>query len=90
MLNRHALQAARSCISLVEQELGVKLRLSHENFFTMTRDYAELTGCSELVEAHNLLATFAGEEPLKVTDQVAATTQTPPSKKRIYRGQIVD
>ena len=51
LLNPQAIQAARQCIRAVEQELGVKLKLSHPDFLSLLQDYCDLTESQALHQA---------------------------------------
>lgn len=62
MLNPAAIGAAKKCINLVEEELGIKLKLSHPEFLSMIGEYAELTESGALSQAFEELAVFAGNQ----------------------------
>ena len=62
MLNAAAIAQARRCIKVVQEELGVKLKLSHPQFLELIVEYVELTDSRELADAYNDLASFAGPE----------------------------
>ena len=62
ILNPKAIQAAKLCIQLVDQELGVKLKLSHPNFLDLLYDYCELTDSEKLTKAFKVLIAMAGAE----------------------------
>lgn len=64
MLNAKAIAAAKKCISVVETELGIKLKLSHPDFLELLVSYAELNDSEELHSALAVLAQFA---PAKVS-----------------------
>ena len=59
MLNAKAITAAKKCISVVESELGIKLKLSHPDFLELLVEYAELNDSQELQSALAVLAQFA-------------------------------
>lgn len=59
MLNAKAISAAKKCIGLVEQELGIKLKLSNPDFLELLADYAELNESPELIKAVTVLAQYA-------------------------------
>jgi len=85
MLNPSAITAARQCILIVQQELNVKLKLSHPQFIEMLQEYAELTD-SEILNASlaSLLAYAKGEvATLKAANMQQATT------KRAQRPAVV-
>lgn len=52
LLNPTAIKAARVCIKAVQEELGVKLTLSHPKFLELLRDYCELTDSEKLKESY--------------------------------------
>ena len=70
MLNAKAIAAARKCISIVDAELDVKLKLSHPDFLELLVDYAELNESNELHAAIAVLAQFA---PANVTASLTGT-----------------
>ena len=55
LLNPTAIKAARICIKAVQEELGVKLTLSHPKFLELLRDYCELTESEKLKESYSQL-----------------------------------
>ena len=59
MLNPTAIAQARSCIAIIKNELGIKLRLSHPQFLQLIFEYIDLTDSEELAEAYNVLASYA-------------------------------
>lgn len=77
MLNPTAISQARSCISIIQDELGVKLKLSHPQFLELIYDYIELTDSQELADAYNVLASFAGSNlpAAKILKPKAAVTE---------------
>ncbi len=62
LLNPKAIQAAKVCIQLVDQELGVKLKLSHPEFLDLLYDYCELTDSDHLTRAFKVLVSMAGAD----------------------------
>ena len=66
MLNLSAINAARNCISIVQRELGVKLKLSHPQFIEMLNEYTELTDNKELKKSLSILLQFSDEVPVAV------------------------
>ena len=48
MLNAQAISAAKRCINAVQQELDIRLTLSHPEFVTLLIEYADLTGSKEI------------------------------------------
>ncbi len=60
LLNRTAIRKAKECIVIIEQELGIRLKLTHPNFLEMIYEYAELTGSPALRGAFIELAEMAG------------------------------
>lgn len=69
MLNPTAIAHARVCITIIQAELGVKLKLSHPQFLEMIKDYIELTDSAELANAYNALVAMAGSELGSVTTE---------------------
>ncbi len=59
MLNPKAIAQARSCIAIVQAELGIKLKLSHPQFLELIVDYIELTDSRELASEYSALSSFA-------------------------------
>lgn len=92
LLNPQAIQAARQCIRAVEQELGVKLKLSHPDFLSLLQDYCDLTESQALhrawqqLQLHREIQTVA-----QATNNVLPLTQlekTTPNNA-IYSGETV-
>ena len=76
MLNPSAITAARNCIHLVQDELGVKLKLSHPQFIEMLQEYAELTDSEELNESLATLLQYAdGDVPTLNSQQDKAVAR---------------
>jgi hypothetical protein len=67
MLNPDAIKQARMCINIIQEELGVKLKLSHPEFLNMINDYVDLTESVELEMAYRNLLQFDGEGKGKKT-----------------------
>ena len=59
LLNAAAIAAAKQCIQAIEEELGVKLKLSHPQFLEMIQQYCELTDSAALQQSYNNLKQFA-------------------------------
>ena len=59
MLGVKAVAAAKACISVVEHELNVRLRLSHPNFLQQLSEFAALTDSVELKRSIVQLAQYA-------------------------------
>lgn len=70
LLNPSAIRAAKACIEVTQQELGVKLKLSHPQFLEMLGEYVDLTESDSLKQAYAELAVFAG---IQVSMEPAAT-----------------
>lgn len=83
LLNPKAIQAAKHCILLTEQELGVKLKLSHPDFLTLLCDYCELTDSEPLAEAFNTLIDMAGDDIKKALSFKAAPVKVTPINKAV-------
>ncbi len=81
LLNPNAIKAAKSCIQLVESELGVKLKLSHPNFLDLLYDYCELTESEDLTRAFKLLVSMAGTEVKKELVKSHTQNKVTPIKK---------
>ena len=60
MLNPQAIRYAKECVRLVQEELGIRLKLSHPDFVQMLHEYAELTASRELGDAYAQLISLAG------------------------------
>jgi hypothetical protein len=83
MLNPSAITAARNCIHFVQDELGVKLKLSHPQFIEMLQEYAELTDSEELNESLATLLQYAdGDVPTlnSQKDKAVARRDARPAK----------
>ncbi len=89
LLDRDALSAARQCITLINDELGIRLKLSHDKFLNMVHEYAELTDNAELIVSHNKLAKFAGAKELAIKTTMQSESPTAEFTK-IYRGRPVE
>lgn len=83
LLNPKAIQAAKRCILLTEQELGVKLKLSHPDFLTLLCDYCELTDSEALAEAFNTLIDMAGDDVRKALSFKAEPVKVTPINKAV-------
>ena len=59
MLNAKAISAAKTCIDQVENELDIKLKLSHPDFLELLAQYMELTDSDELQRSVEELAKYA-------------------------------
>ncbi len=59
MIEVKAVRAAKQCIELVREELGVKLLLSNPDFLDLLKDYTELTDSIELQAAYADLMVYA-------------------------------
>ena len=62
LLNPKAIAAAKLCIKVVENELGVKLKLSHPDFVELLYEYCDLTESENLKRAFKILVSMAGED----------------------------
>lgn len=62
LLNAAAIKSARLCIKAVEEELGVRLPLSHPNFFGLLSEYSELMDSEPLTIAFNELSAYANND----------------------------
>lgn len=51
LLNHAALIKAKSCISIIERELGIRLKLTHPQFLEMIAEYSEMSDCPKLQDA---------------------------------------
>ena len=74
LLNRAAISAARRCIESVQQELGIRLGLSHPEFLELLQQYVELTGSDEMRARYNVLMEFADGEPLMPAPRASGAT----------------
>jgi hypothetical protein len=79
MLNPTAIAQARSCITIIQEELGVKLKLSHPQFLEMIFDYIELTDSEELASAYQILSSLAdGQMPTNAAAPAEKVTRIKP------------
>lgn len=62
LLNAAAIKSARQCIKAVEEELGVRLPLSHPNFFGLLSEYSELMDSEPLRLAFKELSIYANND----------------------------
>ncbi len=60
LLNHEAITQAKKCISLIDKQLGIRLKLTHPHFLDMIKDYAELTESEQLQQSYAQLALLAG------------------------------
>ncbi len=70
MLNPTAIAQAKICIQIIQDELGIKLKLSHPQFLEMIKEYIELTDSDELAKSYNQLAKLAGGQLQEVEREV--------------------
>ncbi len=59
MLNASAIRAAKECVSIVKDEMGIKLLLSNPEFYFLLQEYAELTQSPRLATAFKKLQAYA-------------------------------
>jgi len=59
MMNTKAISAAKKCVSIVEAELGIRLKLANPDFLELLIQYAELNDSQELERAVLVLAQYA-------------------------------
>ena len=84
MLNPAAISQARNCIDIIQDELGIKLKLSHPQFLELIVEYIELTDSQILADAYNGLAAFSNSnlqavEPRGEKAQVTSIAPKPSS-----------
>ena len=99
MLSADAISKARMCITVIQDELGVKLKLSHPDFLNMIKEYVELTESSTLRDAYNELVVFAGqptvpsvlsaEEMVRYKGKEYPKYREGQTFKGLYRGQAL-
>jgi len=77
MLNVQAITAAKKCISIVEAELGIRLKLSNPDFLELLVEYVELNNSLELEKALLVLAQYA---PAKVQSEMIVGGATASAK----------
>ena len=70
MLNPTAIAQAKHCIQIIQEELGIKLKLSHPQFLEMIQEYIELTDSDELAKSYNQLAQLAGGQLQQIEREV--------------------
>lgn len=75
MLNAKAIRAAKECIQLVKQELGVRLPLAHPEFLALLREYSEVTESQSLQRAYQNLMDFADGEASEDPTQPSNSTR---------------
>lgn len=87
LLNHAAIKSARTCINLIQEELGIKLTLSHPDFLDMVTAYAELTESVELQSAFSELSNFVNvnqnEQSTKKTVSFLPTKQNVAVKQEV-------
>ncbi|WP_345426290.1 hypothetical protein [Halioxenophilus aromaticivorans] len=59
MLNASAIRAAKQCVSVVKDEMGIKLLLSNPEFYFLLQEYVDLTQSQRLAEAFKKLQQYA-------------------------------
>ena len=59
LLNAAAIKVARQCIKLVDEELGIRLTLSHPDFLELLEQYSQLSDSSRLMGAVNELMSYS-------------------------------
>jgi hypothetical protein len=62
LLKPEPLKVAKTCIQLVQNEIDVKLPLSHPQFLQMLNDYADMMESESLRESVRQLNTLAGDQ----------------------------
>lgn len=63
VLKREAVQLAKECIAIVQQQLGVRLKLAHPEFLGLLGDYVDLLDDQAYKRKVTRLYAFAGLEP---------------------------
>lgn len=76
LLNAAAIKAARMCIKSVQNELGVRLTLSHPDFFNLMTEYTELTDCLELKRNFEILQQYVDDSGAEPTETVVVPFST--------------
>ncbi len=80
MLNPQGIRLARECITIVQAELDVRLKLSHPEFLQMLNEYVDLTESKALAQAFHQLLSLAGPkalpQPLRAVAKKRVTTVT--------------
>ncbi len=73
LLNHSAITAAKKCIAIIEDELGIRLKLSHPQFLEMIKEYTVLNESSKLETAYLELLKYSegyeSESPTLGRDQ---------------------
>ncbi|CAA0091027.1 Uncharacterised protein [BD1-7 clade bacterium] len=93
LLNHAAIKAAKTCILLTQSELGVKLTLSHPDFFELLTSYVELTDNDALRQAFDELAKYADSsarsaaEPIAKAPEPQIANNDSGSETIIYKGK---
>lgn len=92
LLKPAAINAAKGCIRIVQDELDVRLPLTHPDFLQMLNDYAELAGSAALNEAGATLNTFARSEQVVEAKRSAVVNLRDPLRTdnaSLMRTQII-
>lgn len=74
LLSAQAIKAARICIKIVNDQLGVRLTLSHPDFLDLLNEYSELTDSADLMAAVKVLSNYAGVSERQVTRRSVVTS----------------
>ena len=78
LLNAAAIAAAKECISAIEEELGVRLKLSHPQFLQMIQQYSELTDSAVLQASYDKLNQYAMSAGVQMEPQAQAAEVAAP------------
>lgn len=93
LLNAAAIKSARQCIKAVEKELGVRLPLSHPNFFGLLSEYSELMNSKPLTLAFKELSAYANNDTYsmkmaKSGGQNVVSISRPPAEPKAFGGGL--
>lgn len=71
LLKPEPLKVAKTCIQLVQDEIEVKLPLSHPQFLEMLNDYADMMESETLAKSVQQLNMLAGDQGIAFLKKVA-------------------
>jgi hypothetical protein len=71
LLKPEPLKVAKTCIQLVQDEIEVKLPLSHPQFLEMLNDYADMMESEALAKSVQQLNMLAGDQGIAFLKKVA-------------------
>lgn len=90
LLNAAAIKSARQCIKAVEEELGVRLPLSHPNFFGLLSEYSELMDSEPLRLAFDELSVYANNDASSIKVAKAGGQKVVPISRSSFEPKVLD